>query len=379
MGITDAQSTHAERSPGMSLATLWKHEMKRVALATTLFSIIAFGATHFIVQAIESKEITMILNGQELVVNTAEKQVDLFLQEQNIAINEHDRVSMHMDAKLSNGDILVINQAIAVTLTADGSTKTEYTIGRTVQDALRDLNVSLGEEDRVAPALDASLTNFSEIKITRVETVIDTLEEDIPYEVITNKDSAMAKGKLVVVQEGSKGKLVKQIKKVFENDKLISESLIDETVSVAAIDEIVAVGTQSQVTILSASSPDVKNISKDGLSFGVKEILDNVTLTAYDAGYKSTGKTEDHPQYGITYSGTKVEEGRTVAVDPKVIPLGWWVYIEGIGLRKAEDIGSAVKGKIIDVYMDDEERVTRFGRKRGYTVYIVGPTKPTKG
>jgi 3D (Asp-Asp-Asp) domain-containing protein len=71
-----------------------------------------------------------------------------------------------------------------------------------------------------------------------------------------------------------------------------------------------------------------------------------------------------------------VTEGRTIAVDPKVIPIGWWVYIEGIGLRRAEDIGSGVKGNKIDVYFDNLDYAKRFGLKRGYKVYIIGKDKP---
>jgi 3D (Asp-Asp-Asp) domain-containing protein len=72
-----------------------------------------------------------------------------------------------------------------------------------------------------------------------------------------------------------------------------------------------------------------------------------------------------------------VKEGRTIAVDPNVIPLGWWVYIEGIGFRRAEDKGSAIKGKKIDIYYDSEAKAERFGKKKGYTVYVIGPSKPT--
>jgi 3D (Asp-Asp-Asp) domain-containing protein len=104
--------------------------------------------------------------------------------------------------------------------------------------------------------------------------------------------------------------------------------------------------------------------------------LNNVTLTAYTAHAASTGKTSEHPQYGITYSGTRATEGRTIAVDPKVIPIGWWVYIEGIGLRRAEDTGSAIKGNKIDIYFESEEYAKKFGLKRGYKVYIIGKDKP---
>ena len=50
-----------------------------------------------------------------------------------------------------------------------------------------------------------------------------------------------------------------------------------------------------------------------------------------------------------TASGTSLVEGRTIAVDSSVIPLGSRVYIEGYGLFIAEDTGSAIKNNKIDV------------------------------
>ncbi len=95
------------------------------------------------------------------------------------------------------------------------------------------------------------------------------------------------------------------------------------------------------------------------------------TLTAYTAGPESTGKRPGHPAYGITASGAYVEEGTTVAVDPRVIPMGRRVYIEGIGYRVAQDTGGAIKGKRIDVYIEDLQEALEFGVKRGVDVYLV--------
>ena len=52
---------------------------------------------------------------------------------------------------------------------------------------------------------------------------------------------------------------------------------------------------------------------------------------------------------GLTATGTKLTPGRTIAVDPSVIPLGSTVWIEGYGTRIAEDTGGAIKGKHIDM------------------------------
>lgn len=99
--------------------------------------------------------------------------------------------------------------------------------------------------------------------------------------------------------------------------------------------------------------------------------LGDFTLTAYTAGPESTGKSPGHPAYGITSSGAPAVEGVTIAVDPSVIPIGSRVYIEGLGYFVAQDTGSAIKGKRIDVFMNDLEEALQFGVKKGVRVAIV--------
>ena len=74
--------------------------------------------------------------------------------------------------------------------------------------------------------------------------------------------------------------------------------------------------------------------------------------------------------YGhITKTGTKPVEGRTIAVDPEVIPLGSEVQVscetwpEINGWYVAEDTGRLVKGHIIDIYMTDRNACIQWGRR----------------
>jgi 3D (Asp-Asp-Asp) domain-containing protein len=85
--------------------------------------------------------------------------------------------------------------------------------------------------------------------------------------------------------------------------------------------------------------------------------------SAYSLNVSDTGKSKSHPAYGITKTGTKATYKRTIAVDPKVIPLGSKVYIEFPepytymnGTYIAEDTGGAIKGNKIDVFMGEGKR-----------------------
>lgn len=66
---------------------------------------------------------------------------------------------------------------------------------------------------------------------------------------------------------------------------------------------------------------------------------------------------------GLTASGTAPIEGRTISVDPEIIPLGSKVWIDGLGEFIAEDTGSAIHGNIIDLYLADHNRAINFGRQ----------------
>lgn len=92
--------------------------------------------------------------------------------------------------------------------------------------------------------------------------------------------------------------------------------------------------------------------------------MGNFVATAYCICYDCCGKTPEHPAYGITASGKRATPGRTVAVDPYVIPLGSTVIIKGHEHEYiAEDTGGAVKGNRVDILFATHEEALQFGRR----------------
>lgn len=71
-----------------------------------------------------------------------------------------------------------------------------------------------------------------------------------------------------------------------------------------------------------------------------------------------------------TKMGTQMVEGRTIAVDTSIIPLGSRVYIDGYGLFIAEDVGGAIKDKKIDIAVSDHDHAYELGVDNA-AVYLV--------
>lgn len=90
---------------------------------------------------------------------------------------------------------------------------------------------------------------------------------------------------------------------------------------------------------------------------GTDYYLGNYDITFYCPCKKCCGKTD-----GITATGTKATEGRTIGVNPKVIPYGSQVYIEDMGWYVAEDTGGGIRNNHIDVFMSSHDRALKAGR-----------------
>lgn len=94
-----------------------------------------------------------------------------------------------------------------------------------------------------------------------------------------------------------------------------------------------------------------------------KQVVD-MTATAYAPGSEDNGKWGD-----LTYMGGTVKKG-VVAVDPKVIPMGSRVWVEGYGEAVAEDQGSAIKGNRIDLAFNTRPEALDYGIQK-VKVYVL--------
>lgn len=110
-------------------------------------------------------------------------------------------------------------------------------------------------------------------------------------------------------------------------------------------------------------------------SYGSKTIstaAKKVKLKTHKSGFqykrKMIVKAYAYTGGGRTASGTPARKG-AIAVDPRVIPLGTKVYVEGYGYASAEDTGGNIKGRTIDLYMNSGSACMRWG-VRYKTVYL---------
>ena len=171
---------------------------------------------------------------------------------------------------------------------------------------------------------------------TRVETT------SIPFKVVYEASRTVSAGRMFTSQHGKPGQIINTYAVNFKDGKPVSKTLVS-TKKVDAVDEVVLMGkggfpssrhqfTRSRIMVMNA--------------------------TAYDPSPQTIPGTR-----GRCANGMRAGFG-VVAVDPRVIPLGTTVYVEGYGLAVAADTGGAIKGNRIDLCYNARSTALHFGRRR---------------
>lgn len=102
---------------------------------------------------------------------------------------------------------------------------------------------------------------------------------------------------------------------------------------------------------------------------------DDFRLTIYCSCTRCTGANNSNRQRSSwghviveTASGAIAVEGVTVAVDPAVIPLGSKIYVEGFGVRVAQDTGSGVNGNHVDIFFRSHYPLFMYENRRVWLI-----------
>lgn len=138
--------------------------------------------------------------------------------------------------------------------------------------------------------------------------------------------------------------------------------------AIKQIDEATAIAEEAQDLAMAALG-EIEMREAEANSTAAVTKTATMTVTAYCGCPKCCGIwSTDHPsRIGTDYvqktaSGTIPVAGRTIAVDPDVIPFGTKVVINGHEYT-AEDTGSAVKGDRIDVFFDNHQDALEWGKQ----------------
>ena len=155
--------------------------------------------------------------------------------------------------------------------------------------------------------------------------------------------------------------------KSLKNTKVATIILAVVNLSLLAIDVVQQVQfnkmlkqqTDKYTELMIAQQPDMKELPFQKLG--------RFSLSWYSP--KELGK--EKPEQLHTSTGKIPKEGRTIAVDPKVIPYGSIVYIQDYGLYVAEDCGGAIKQNRIDVFTASPSKAIQMGHKVAQ-VWLIG-------
>lgn len=306
----------------------------------------------------QAKQVTIQVDQEPTVLWTTKDRVGDVLAEAGIQLAEHDEVFPAIQEELDETKQISVKKAFEVTLNDGGEEKTVWSTSTTVADFLNRENIQLNENDRVDGSLEQLVMPASIVKVVRVEKVTDVVEEPTNFAVETRKDSSLLKGREKVVQEGKKGIVSRKFEIVKENGKEVSRTLLEEKTIQKPQKKIVAIGSKVAVASASSNNKGVSvSRSNTEAPAGGKEFY--VTATAYTAYCNGcTGKTAT----GINLRANP--NLKVIAVDPKVIPLGSKVWVEGYGYAIAGDTGGAIKGMKIDLHVPTKEAAYSFGRRQ---------------
>lgn len=301
------------------------------------------------------KTVTVIIDGKEKSIVTYKRTVQGALRDNDISIEEKDKVEPQLDSNVRKGDIIKVKKAVNVEVAVDGKQLQVKTAEENVENMLSTEGIKFKEDDKISPSLESKIADGLKVGIVRVEVQNLTESKPIEFATVIQKDDNMANTETKTLQAGEQGQKEITTKIVYEDGKEVERKVVGEKVVKEPVNKVMLQGTLGVLNLSRGSSGN---------------LLYTSAMKVKATAYYNSGSNGNH----ITATGARTirnESGySTIAVDPRVIPLGTKVYVDGYGYAIASDTGGAIKGNKIDLFMDSRSEAYDWG-VRYVTIYIL--------
>lgn len=318
-------------------------------------------------------EVTIIADDKAQILQFNDGTVNYALYEAGIDLGNNDKVNFELTDALVPGMEIKVTRFCDIILNLN-SFETHIQVPKgTVKESLDYLGITLNNDDTVNYDLNSQVQDGMRLVVTRINYNERTDTEIIPYATVTIKTDKLNKGEKKVETAGVNGERI-----VLVREKIVN-GLLEETVEVSEIsktepiDEVILEGTHEE-TIVTSSNNTKSNTQSSSES-------SEVAVSGKPISYRSVLKgscTAYTSSAGALTSTGKVAQVGYVAVNPNIIPYGTELYIcseDGsfvYGYAIAADTGGALMdgSALVDLYYNTESECISFGR-RTLCVYIL--------
>jgi len=337
--------------------------MKKLKKALRIFSwVLVFLAltiavppttNHFFAGDTQLMQVMVYDQGQVHRHRTGANTVQDLLHELGVPLNDMDRTNHSTNSPIWDGMNLIVFREVAFGVRINGEFINAQLIlpGTTVGQIMAQHQIQHDTMLLYGGDLARYVENGEILDFYTWDSRFYTDTEVLPYETVENRTTNVRDGRSHIRQEGVPGEHHVTSAVVIIGGEERNREVINSRVMYEPIEEIVDIGVAPLGALADVNAQDFHYVRRVRME-----------ATAYTAGFSCTGKLPCDPWYRITASGMEVRHG-VVAVDRTVIPLGTRLYVEGYGFAIAADVGGAIRGYKIDLFMECINAARRFGRR----------------
>jgi len=276
-------------------------------------------------------------------------------------------------------------RTVTLTVVVDGkSRRAQVPAELNVFQAVHEADFKLEKLDRVTPDPKTPVREGMTVRVQTVREKLEQRSEAVAGGFKVQLTTQIAPGREQLLQYAKAGSATATYKAIYVGGKFVRRTFVSREVEVPAQDKILAVGVDSR--FMPHAIPYHKRYARAyqaqrQLSARSGSPRDRVAATemstlrpvrsfiAHTSGYSAGPAGGSLGNW--TATGMRCVRG-AVATDPRVIPLGTKMYIEGYGYAFACDTGGAIKGNRIDLAFNSPRECFQHGRRK-QRVWILGP------